>query len=1007
MESIAYGIGDWKADGLGNHRAVLRVDRPAEGVRVRIPWRRRDSEPEKKGMTVVAAATGEQVDNLVRAEVTRDCGEIVFQPVSGAGEYYLYYMPFVTEGWQHMPATRYLPPEETADPAWVETLGLAKDQLEKGEWRQLPQAEVVELQAAGEFHRMDPMEVVATTAEVEKLIGRYPQQTYLVFPEDRRFPIRMRDDLPLQWVKKGAAEAFFGEAKKGEFYAFQLGVYAVKTALEDVDVELSDLRSESGQMIPATAISCFNTGGLDWNGRPFAKRVSVAKGRVQPLWIGVQIPEEAVAGRYEGSIVVQPQDREATEVQLAFEVADELIEDAGDGDLWRQARLRWLDSTKGIDAEVVDPYAPVRVKGRKVEILGRTVRFGELGLIESIGTRFTRSLQRPDGPAREMLTAPMRFAVEAEDRAEELASNGCEVVAQSSGIASWEAKGEGESFEYGCRAEMECDGYITYRITLKAKRDVSIDDTRVEIPLRKEFAKYLMGMGHKGGLRRGEWRWKWSEERANHMVWLGEVHGGLQCKLMHERDIWELYNLRTCGLPDSWDNSGQGGCDVVENGDGDVELIAYSGPRKLSVGEEIVFRFGLLITPFHPLDGAHWDWRYYGDGLDELTPIDEIAKKGAKIRHLHHANPLNPHINYPFVRAEELKNYADEAHTRDMRLLIYYTVRELSNFAAEIWAFRSLGEEIYRRQEGFRLADHFADEEEREAGLQGGGGSWLWEHLVDDFVPAWHHPLGESVQDASIATQGLSRLHNYYVEGLEWLVRRVGIDGIYLDGIGYDRQIMKRVRKVLKRTQPDSLVTFHSGNNFHPEYGLNSPAVQYLEHLAYCDSVWFGEGYDYDETPDYWLVEISGIPFGLTGEMLQGGGNLWRGMLYCGMANRLGWNADSQPEPIWKFWDEWGIEKMEMIGYWDEECPVRVDGEGVLATAYVGKERMIVSLASWAEGEVECGLEIDWEKLGIEPETAIVTAPEIAEFQPEREFAAGKKIPVSPAKGWLLVIAPR
>jgi len=55
----------------------------------------------------------------------------------------------------------------------------------------------------------------------------------------------------------------------------------------------------------------------------------------------------------------------------------------------------------------------------------------------------------------------------------------------------------------------------------------------------------------------------------------------------------------------------------------------------------------------------------------------------------------------------------------------------------------------------------------------------------------------------------------------------------------------------------------------------------------------------------------------------------------------------------------------------------------------------------------ECELEIDWEKLGIEPEIAIVAASESAEFQPERGFAADKKISVSPAKDGLLVIAPR
>ena len=85
-----------------------------------------------------------------------------------------------------------------------------------------------------------------------------------------------------------------------------------------------------------------------------------------------------------------------------------------------------------------------------------------------------------------------------------------------------------------------------------------------------------------------------------------------------------------------------------------------------------------------------------------------------------------------------------------------------------------------------------------------------------------------------------------------------------------------------------------------------SPANKYMEHFPYINSLWFGEGYDYNESPDYWLVEISGIPFGLYGEMLEGGGNPWRGMVY-GMTNRLGWGGD--PRPIWKFWDDFGIQQ--------------------------------------------------------------------------------------------------
>ena len=41
----------------------------------------------------------------------------------------------------------------------------------------------------------------------------------------------------------------------------------------------------------------------------------------------------------------------------------------------------------------------------------------------------------------------------------------------------------------------------------------------------------------------------------------------------------------------------------------------------------------------------------------------------------------------------------------------------------------------------------------------------------------------------------MNRWHNYYVEGMNWLVDNIGIDGIYLDDVAFDRVTMKRVKK--------------------------------------------------------------------------------------------------------------------------------------------------------------------------------------------------------------------
>ncbi len=42
----------------------------------------------------------------------------------------------------------------------------------------------------------------------------------------------------------------------------------------------------------ADALTCFNCGGMDEKGVPFTKEIDVPAGMVQPLWIGVWIPDD-------------------------------------------------------------------------------------------------------------------------------------------------------------------------------------------------------------------------------------------------------------------------------------------------------------------------------------------------------------------------------------------------------------------------------------------------------------------------------------------------------------------------------------------------------------------------------------------------------------------------------------------------------------------------------------------------------------------------------------------
>jgi hypothetical protein len=154
-----------------------------------------------------------------------------------------------------------------------------------------------------------------------------------------------------------------------------------------------------------------------------------------------------------------------------------------------------------------------------------------------------------------------------------------------------------------------------------------------------------------------------------------------------------------------------------------------------------------------------------------------------------------------------------------------------------------------------------------------------------------------------------------------------------------------------------------------------------MEHFPYLNKLWFGEYFDYEKnTPDFFLTEVSGIPFGLMGEMLEGGGNPYRGMIY-GMTNRMPWSDGADPRSIWKLWSDFCMKGSKMIGYWSEHVPASTNKETVLATVYKKEKSALISVASWSDKTEEVELKIDWKKLGIDPGKASITMPSMKGFQ--------------------------
>ena len=950
-------------EGLGNHRAVLQIDNPTDAVAVDILWRRHDKRPKSKKFIIIDE-TGNEVKNIYRIEVNKEHCKLVFGPAVKPGKYYFYYLPYAVQKEYGFYNKGYLRKEQGPSEDWVN-----RNNLPEG-ITNLPKAKLVEFQARTKFDSFYPMEVIALQSEKDSLLEVY-KGDFLIFPEDRKMPIRMLDEIPQRWVENGPSNGFKGEAQKNEYYTFQLGVFAAQQDLSDLKVEFSVLKNGDSE-IETSKLTCFNTGGTDPYGNPFVKHLNLEHGKVQPLWIGVDIPENIEGGNYKGTIKITAENVKPQIVNISLKINNKKLADRGDSEGWRHSRLRWLNSTLGNDDTNTQQYKPIETTDNKTyKLTNKKVTIANKGLPSSI-----------DIKGVEILSRPISFVVETKKGIEHFSKiNDIKKLKHETGVISNAWRSISENIEINGVTTIESDGYINYKLKLKVLNAIKAKDIRLEIPLKKNIAKYMMGMGLPGTSVPKNLNAKWKGPHDS--FWIGNANAGIWCELRGSNYSGPLLNLYHPKYPKSWDNEGKGGFTIKSNKD-EIKAISYSEDRDLKKGEELAFEWSFLITPVKDIDyESQFTNRYYHNGGDPI-PSDEDLESGVKIVNLHHANNYNPHINYPFVAVDSMKWFVDKMHEKRQKVKIYYTIRELTNYTSEIWALRSLGNEILGNGVG-------------------GGYPWLREHFVRGYRPQWYQWFPDKSADASIVNAPKdSRWNNYYIEGLKWLVKNIDIDGLYLDDVSYDRRTVKRIRKVLDNTKPGCMIDLHSNTGF-----SKGPATQYTEFFPYMDKLWFGESFKYNEmSPANWLVEVSGIPFGLMGDMLQGGGNRWLGMLF-GMTTRLPWSSDkvkADPRPVWKIWDEFEIQNAEMIGFWDDNSPVETNDADVKVTLYKKPGKSLISIGNFSNNPKEISLKIDFEQLGLNAGSAKLVAPAIYDFQTKKEWKPGDKISVDSKKGWLIYI---
>jgi len=838
---------------------------------------------------------------------------------------------------------------------------------------------------------------------VHDMLRQHEGEPAVVFTEHREEPLRPGPDLAANWpVGKPAADPeFSGVTKPGEFFVFQLGVYAVQNS-GPLGITFTSL-SNSAAMIPAGALRCLSLGGTNYQGRPFVKELFVPRGQLQPLWVGVAVPK-TVQGEFSGTAQLQVAPGKSVPIKIKLRVEGPPVTDAGDSVAKNLSRLRWLDSTVGSDDRLPKPFIAVKTKGRRIQVLGRELELTEAGLPARIASHFSPANTRLEKNSREVLSQPMTLEIET------LAGlvswqHQFGKLQRTDWAAAWTATGTADGLRTETQGRLDATGSGEIRIQLTAVRDCELKDARLNVPFRQDVARYFMGLHQPGGRLPESVHWKWDVQKRQDCFWLGDVNAGLMLRFKDadylRPPVNIYYSFRPLRLPQSWGNEGRGGIDIEPRPDHQVRARAYSGPRLLKQGQSLDFIFELYLTPFRPIDTEkQWATRFVHVGGPGRQAIDQAltqadARRGPNVLNVHHASFYTPYINYPYSDDSfpVFRDLVQRAHQKGIKLRVYYTTREITQNMPELFPLHAFNGEVIFPGPG---------KEARTLLHPHGPHPWLTENLHGQFVPAWEAQVGAPYADLdlSVLTTPDSRWNNFYLEGLRWLVDKSDFDGVYIDDTALDATSLRRARRILD-SRPGRLIDLHTWNHFNGWAGYANNLTIYAEILPFLDRLWLGEGFDAGAvSPDYWLVEMSGLPFGLMSEMLDGA-NPWRGMVF-GETARLPWSGD--PRSLWHAWDAFGIQGTEMLPFFLKNCPVQTGQTNVLATVYRAKGHSLVALGSWAAQDSRVNLQIDWKALGLNPARARVYAPAISGVQNEQQWSPGESIPVTAKRGWFLVL---
>ncbi len=665
----------------------------------------------------------------------------------------------------------------------------------------------------------------------------------------------------------------------------------------------------------------------------------------------------------------------------------------------------WIENRDGYSDQVPAPWTALKAKAAadgsvEVDVWDRKHVFGASPFVQKI-----------QSGGMDLLAAPVTLSGREDAQPIAWKDQQTKLLNSSDLSASIEQASHAGALALRVKTDIEYDGYAILDCELEARRDVSLANLMLQIPLHSQYATLCYGdrvLPKNPEIPISQW---YSGAVTQDLsfgfgpnIWLGNEQRGLTWQAESDQD-WHYADP-------------QKAIEILPRGEKTLfQAHLIDAPRKLTKGQKLHYKFALLATPIKPRLRDAWSMRIARSepyGADLNLPDRMTANKPA-LQYLADAGLRNLFINvsdvwpYPMpiheAHIQALHRAVDAAHRYGLKIYCYVIHQR---FPVVVPEFDIYGLNMSCRPMTQYIFGANPPHSARPAPL-----------TID---------YGADSQGCTFMCTKSQALQDAFIHSLAQRLKEFGENGAYLDGTvhivpctnadhgcGYRaedgtihptypvfavRQFMKRIYTLVKQADPNGIVDVHCSWGYNPAG------------LAYADVLWNGEQWHHlrktgskyipgDLTLEMFRTEFMGYQLGVPAESLcyrlgspmkvaaisllhdvsprmstSGGAIAVESQDEENAKSKSSNNYYEIVPRLWKLRDEFGADQAEKLFYWNNKDYVTVSPDKCYATLLKHPQNGVLALVSNLAPEAQTvSVQFNLEKLGLRGKKLTVVNP--------------------------------